>query len=109
MAMSIFHRITGVGLYFGTILLAAWLAAIAAGGIWYACAQAFFAHPISILLLIGYSWALLHHMLGGVRHFIWDFGYGLSRKARLWLARLTLIGSLAITVALWGAVILLAG
>ena len=100
MTMSIVHRLTGVGLYAGTILLAIWLAAAASGAQAFAPVQQFMASPFGRIILLGYTWAIIHHALGGIRHFIWDTGAGLGPE-RMWLARLTLIGSLVITVGLW--------
>ena len=78
MVMSILHRLTGAALYFGTLLLAAWLIAAAMGEAPFALVNALFAHPIGKLVLFGYTWALAHHMLGGMRHLIWDTGRGLQ-------------------------------
>ncbi|MEX0627077.1 MAG: succinate dehydrogenase, cytochrome b556 subunit [Cucumibacter sp.] len=100
MAMSIAHRITGVGLYFGTAIVAVWLAAAALGDGPFGQVQGFFDHWFGRLLLFGYTWALFHHMLGGLRHFIWDFGAGYG-MARHWLGWATIGGSLAITAAIW--------
>ncbi len=100
MTMSIVHRITGFGLYFGTILLAWWLNS-AAGPDGYAKFQAFAGSWIGRLILFGYTWALFHHMLGGIRHLIWDTGRGFGPNEREWLAAANLIGSIAITVILW--------
>jgi succinate dehydrogenase / fumarate reductase, cytochrome b subunit len=44
-----------------------------------------------LLVLFGYTWALLHHMLGGLRHFIWDTGHGLDKPARDRLAAVNLV------------------
>jgi succinate dehydrogenase / fumarate reductase cytochrome b subunit len=60
-----------------------------------------FAHPIGLLILIGYSWTLIHHMLGGVRHLIWDTGQGLDPKSADGLAWLTIIGSVITTALVW--------
>lgn len=100
MAMSIVHRITGIGLYFGTALVALWLAAAALGDGPFALAQGFADHWFGRFILFGYTWALFHHMLGGLRHFIWDTGIGYGR-ARFGLAWATLIGSLLITALVW--------
>ena len=100
MTMSIVHRITGMGLYAGTLLLAIWLIAAASGAAPFAPVQQFIASPFGRLILLGYTWAIIHHALGGMRHFIWDMGAGLGPE-RMMLARLTLIGSLVITVGLW--------
>ncbi len=101
MTMSIVHRITGVALYAGTVLLVGWLAAIATGGEFLALVEAFFGHWFGRLVLIGYTWALFHHMLGGLRHFLWDTGRGLGYPTREWMARLTLVGSILLTLLLW--------
>jgi succinate dehydrogenase / fumarate reductase cytochrome b subunit len=101
MVMSIVHRITGVGLYFGTALIAWWLIAAASGPNAYATVGGFIGSFIGRLILFGYTWALLHHMLGGIRHLIWDLGYGWDEQEREWLALATLIGSVSLTLVLW--------
>jgi succinate dehydrogenase / fumarate reductase cytochrome b subunit len=101
MTMSIAHRITGSGLYFGTLLLAWWLVAVASGPNAFATFQAVASSFIGRLVLFGYTWALTHHMLGGVRHLIWDTIHGLDPGDREWLARATLFGSIALTIVLW--------
>lgn len=100
MMMSIAHRLTGIGLYFGTLILAWWLNA-AAGPNGYARFEAFAGSWIGRLILFGYTWALIHHMLGGIRHLIWDTGRGLGPNEREWLAAANLVGSIIITVLLW--------
>jgi len=100
MVMSIVHRITGSALYFGMLLLAWWLVAAATGAKYFDTANAFFGSWIGQLMLLGYTWALVHHMLGGIRHFIWDTGRGFGPE-RQSLARMTLIGSVSITILLW--------
>ena len=101
MAMSIVHRITGIALYVGTLLMAWWLIATASGPNAYANIQAFTASWIGRVIVFGYTWALLHHMLGGARHLIWDLGYGFGASEREWLTRAALIGSITLTIVLW--------
>lgn len=101
MTMSILHRVTGGALYFGTLLLAWWLIAAAAGPAYFDTANAVFGSWIGRLVLFGYSWALIHHLLGGLRHFIWDFGAGFSKPARDNLAYANIIGSAILTVLVW--------
>jgi succinate dehydrogenase / fumarate reductase cytochrome b subunit len=102
MMMSIFHRLTGIANYFGMLLLAWWLAAAASGPDYFAYVNGIIASPIGRLILFGLTWSLMHHMLGGIRHFIWDTGRGFALPTVELLARLTIIGSLALTIALWG-------
>ena len=99
MMMSIVHRITGVGLYFGTLLLAWWLISVASPN-GYARFEWFADSWIGRLILFGYTWALIHHMLGGIRHLIWDTGRGFGPSEREWLVAANLIGSIAITLVL---------
>jgi succinate dehydrogenase / fumarate reductase cytochrome b subunit len=109
MAMSIVHRITGAALYFGTLLVVWWLVAAAMSAKHFDIASAFFASWFGQLILFGYTWALVHHLLGGIRHFIWDTGRGFGDAERLFLARMTLIGSVAITVLVWAFAFMLQG
>jgi len=109
MTMSIVHRITGAGLYFGMLLLLWWLIAASTSANSYAAVESFFGSIIGRLILFGYTWALIHHMLGGIRHLIWDTGHGFGEHEREWLARATIIGSLAVTVLLWGVGLLVVG
>jgi succinate dehydrogenase / fumarate reductase cytochrome b subunit len=101
MMMSIVHRLTGAALYVGTLLVAWWLIAAASGPNGYAAVQWFMGSLIGRLVLLGYTWALLHHMLGGVRHLIWDTGRGFGVNEREWLVRAGLFGSITLTVVLW--------
>lgn len=101
MAMSIAHRITGIALYVGTLLMAWWLIATASGPGAYAYIQAFTSSWIGRVVVFGYTWALLHHMLGGIRHFIWDLGYGFGPSEREWLTRAALFGSITLTIVVW--------
>ncbi|WP_416356380.1 succinate dehydrogenase, cytochrome b556 subunit [Aureimonas phyllosphaerae] len=107
MAMSILHRITGGALYVGTALVVWWLIAAASGPDAFSYASAFFGSIIGRLILFGYSWALLHHMAGGIRHLIWDTGAGLGREESTKLAIATLVASLVGTVLLWLVVVIL--
>jgi succinate dehydrogenase / fumarate reductase cytochrome b subunit len=101
MMMSIVHRITGFGLYFGTLLVAWWLIAAASGPAAYAGIGSFMSSILGRLILFGYTWALMHHMLGGMRHFIWDMGRGFGPQEREWLAVATLVGSISLTIVIW--------
>jgi succinate dehydrogenase / fumarate reductase cytochrome b subunit len=95
------HRATGIALYGGTILLAWWLIAAASGETYFNFVSGIFGSWIGLIVLFGYTFILVHHMLGGLRHFIWDFGYGLDRPARDRLALINIVGSVAITIVLW--------
>lgn len=100
-AMSIFHRITGVALSFGMILLVWWLSAAATSDDYFYTVNCIFASWPGRLVLFGFTWALVHHILGGLRHFLWDTGRGFALNKIELLARANLIGSILLTLLLW--------
>ena len=99
--MSGLHRITGFVLYFGFALIAWWLLAAASGPNAYAVFEWFTGSIIGEIVLLGYTWALIHHALGGIRHLIWDTGRGFDLKTVEWMARANLAGSIILTLLLW--------
>ncbi len=101
MVMSGMHRITGMGLAVGVLLIAWFLIAASLDASAFSYFSAFIHSIIGRLILFGFTWALFHHMLGGVRHFVWDAGYGLEHPAREQLAQATLIGSVVLTLVVW--------
>ena len=109
MVMSILHRITGGALYFGTILVAWWLLAAATGPAHFETATWFLSSWFGQLVLFGYTWALIHHALGGIRHLIWDTGRGFDLKSVDILCWSSIIGSVALTILIWIGVIALRG
>jgi succinate dehydrogenase / fumarate reductase, cytochrome b subunit len=66
--LSILHRLTGIALAIGSIVLAWWLVAVAAGGEVFAVTHAFIASPIGVILLFGWSVAFFYHLCSGIRH-----------------------------------------
>lgn len=109
MVMSGLHRITGAALYFGTLLLVWWLIAAASGPDYFAYVSGVFNSWMGRFVLFGYTWALLHHMIGGMRHFIWDTGAGFDLKTVDQLSWATIILSLGLTAAIWGSATLATG
>lgn len=101
MVMSIVHRVTGVALYAGTLLLAWWLLAAASGPSAFGTVDAFFGSWIGRLILFGYTWALLHHMFGGIRHLIWDTGRAFGKETTTRMAWFTLGASVLLTILVW--------
>ena len=101
MALSIVHRITGVGLYLGTGLLAWWLIAAAMGPDQLDFVNLVLGSWLGQLVLFGFTWALFHHMLGGIKHFIWDTGSGLEPANRQLLSWINIFGGLVLTGLAW--------
>lgn len=107
MIMSGLHRITGMALYAGTLLLAWYLVAVSMDAGAFVAPAAFLNSIIGRLILFGFTWSLFHHMLGGVRHALWNSGYGLDAPVREWLAWGTLIGAGALTILVWAIALLI--
>lgn len=101
MVMSIVHRITGAALAAGTILLAWWLIAAASGKPYFDWVSWLFGTWIGLLVLFGYTWALIHHMLGGIRHFVWDMGHGFEKHFATKVALIMPVVSICLTVLVW--------
>ena len=99
--LSILHRITGVALAVGTLLLVYWLAAAASGPESYASAQGFVGSWFGLLLLFGWSYALFYHLCNGIRHLFWDAGYGFELE-QAYRSGLAVVGASAVlTVLSW--------
>lgn len=103
MAYSIIHRITGVGLAFGTIFMAYWLLALAGGAESFATAQDLAGSIIGRLLLLGWTWALFYHLANGIRHLFWDTGKGLDLETAAMSGHVMVASSVVLTGLTWVA------
>jgi len=101
MTMSILHRVTGGALYFGTLLVAWWLIAAATSESYFEFVSTILGSWFGRLVLFGYTWALVHHMIGGLRHLIWDTGAGLEKHTASRLAWANIAISIIVTVLVW--------
>jgi len=102
MGTSILHRVTGVGLAAGTLLLAWWLVSVSMGPDSYAAFADIATSWFGRLVLFGYTLALVYHALNGIRHLLWDAGVGLNLQAAnrsgITVYVLTLIATLLIWI-----------
>ncbi len=101
MTLSILHRVTGVAMSVGLIVLCAWLMSAAAGAADYDRVASLLSSVIGRLMLIGFSFAFFLHLANGVRHLFWDVGYGFEKyqaNASAWFV-LLLAGGM--TAAFW--------
>ena len=101
MTMSILHRATGVALTVGAFGLAWWLMAMAAGGEQAARAAACLASPVGKIVLFGFSLALVYHLLNGIRHLLWDAGYGFEIPEFYRTGWTVAVLTVALTAAIW--------
>lgn len=101
MVLSVLHRATGIALGVGTLLLAWWLIAVAAGPDAFNAVQACLSGWFGRLVLFGFTWALMLHFCNGIRHLVWDVGQGFEIKTVRMSSLLVLIGSIVLTVIAW--------
>ena len=106
MMASITHRITGIGLYFGTLLVAWWLLAASWGPGAYGIAAGVLTSWFGLLVMFGFTLALVTHALGGIRHFIWDTGALMDKYSSRKLAWATFGGGLGLTILIWAIALL---
>ena len=99
--MSIFHRITGVALAFALPVFVAWLVVVAGGPQVYADFMKLFQTLLGQILLYGWMFAFFYHFCCGIRHLLWDAGYGLNLRA-VYISGYIAIGlSLLATASVW--------
>ncbi len=99
--LSISHRITGVGLTLGTLLLTWWLASAAYGPAAYETFAAFVGSPLGMLILFGFSVALFFHLCNGIRHLLWDAGKNFSIAATKRSNTYVIAGTVVLTAIAW--------
>jgi len=99
--LSILHRITGVGLTLGMMLAVWWLLAAATSDDYFATANAFATSWIGYLIWLGTTWALAYHFCAGIRHLIWDMGYGFELDQVTLSGQIVVAGSVVLTALVW--------
>ncbi|MGE5539571.1 MAG: succinate dehydrogenase, cytochrome b556 subunit [Gemmatimonas sp.] len=107
--LSILHRITGVGLGLGTLLLVYWIAAAATGPESFGRAQALMGSWFGYLVLFGFSVALFFHLANGIRHLFWDAGYGFELKSAYASGVAVLVMTGGLTLIAWVAALSVVG
>lgn len=99
--ISITHRGTGIALSAGMILLAYWLIAAATGPEAFAAASAFLGSPIGTLLLFVFSLSLFYHLANGIRHLLWDAGFGFELGQAYRSGYAVIAAAILLTVLTW--------
>ena len=101
--LSFSHRITGIALSVGTLLLVAWLIAAAAGPEAYSIVQGFMRSWLGLVLLFGWTFSFFFHLCNGVRHLAWDAGYGFELRTIYASGWTVVAASTLLTAAAWAA------
>ena len=105
-ALSILHRLTGIALAVGSILLSWWLVAVASGGELFEVTHAFIRAPVGVVLLLLWSAAFFYHLCNGIRHLAWDAGYGLELRSAYRGGYIVIAVASLLTVLTWAYVFL---
>lgn len=101
MLTSTLHRLSGIGLSLGSVLLAVWLCAAASGPEAFAAANAVYSSWYGLLLLFCWSLTLFYHLCNGIRHLAWDFVVGLELETAKKTGYIAIAAALALTVLVW--------
>ena len=104
MAISILHRITGVVLAVGAVLLVAVLVAVAAGPQSYELIRGYLASVLGQVFLFFWTIALFLHLFNGIRHLVWDVGYGFGITATRYSGILVIIATVVLVAVIWWVV-----
>lgn len=96
--LSILHRLTGIALAAGTLLLVWWLVA---GPAAFETVQGFIGSWFGRALLLGWSYALFYHLANGIRHLAWDAGWGFELKTVYLTGWMVIWASVALTLLAW--------
>ena len=99
--LSIFHRITGVALTFGLILLVAWIFTLSLGEEYFEYFVMFIKSWFGLLILFGFTFALNYHLCNGIRHLFWDAGYGYEIETVHKSGLAVLVVSFVLTILIW--------
>lgn len=103
--LSILHRITGVVLSIGTVLVVFWLGALAQGEQAYQSMLGWMSSPVALIALLGWTLALFYHLLNGIRHLLWDTGTMLELKPARASGWMVVVLAVGLTAVVWGGLL----
>ena len=103
--LSILHRISGVLLSVGTVLMVVWLVALAQGEQAYQSMIGFMSAPLVLVALVGWTLALFYHLLNGIRHLLWDTGTMLELKPARASGWMVVFLAFVLTAIVWGGLL----
>ncbi|WP_233508668.1 succinate dehydrogenase, cytochrome b556 subunit [Parvularcula marina] len=101
MASSILHRATGIALYAGSVLFTLWLLSAAVSQAFYNQVTGLLGSPLGLLVLAGFSWAMMYHLVNGIKYIIWDSGRLLEKETAKKVVWVVILLSFVLTGLLW--------
>ncbi|NYZ64194.1 succinate dehydrogenase, cytochrome b556 subunit [Luteimonas deserti] len=99
--LSLMHRVTGIVASVGAFGLAWWLLAVAEGGEAYATASAYLGSTLGMVALAAFTFSLVYHLLNGIRHLMWDAGWGFELPEVYRSGYVVIVLSVVLTAAIW--------
>lgn len=103
--LSITHRATGVVLSLaGTVIMLYWFVATALGADAYASAQGVLSSIFAKLIMFGWTCAFYYHLLNGIRHLLWDTGWGFDLVTAYRTGYAVVCGTIVLSVSTWGLI-----
>lgn len=99
--LSVFHRGTGVWLSVGTLVMTWWLVSVALGPTAYSWFAWIMYSWLGLLFLLGWTYSLFYHLCNGIRHLVWDIGYGFDLTNAFWSGMAVLLCSAGMTGLAW--------
>jgi succinate dehydrogenase / fumarate reductase cytochrome b subunit len=101
MVLSGLHRITGIALSVGSILLVAWISSAVHSAEAFASMNGFLRGYIGQFVLFGWTFSLIYHSVSGVRYLIWDTGRLLEVKQIYSSSKIVLAIAIVLTLLAW--------
>ncbi len=96
--VSIMHRLTGVAMTFGLLLLVAWFVAAAFSPVLFTWIDNILNSWLGFVILFGSLWAFWFHFLNGIRHLFWDLGYGFTLSTVWRSGWIVVLGSMLLSI-----------
>ncbi|MCY4226177.1 MAG: succinate dehydrogenase, cytochrome b556 subunit [Gammaproteobacteria bacterium] len=99
--LSILHRITGVIIALGAIVISLWIESVARGDPWYGSLSDLLVSPLGKILMIIWTLCTAYHLCNGIRHLAWDIGYGFEIPQVYRTGKLVMVFAIIITAGVW--------
>ena len=99
--LSILHRGTGMVITLGALVIAAWIWGAMLGPSGYDCISGLLNSVVGTLVMIVWTWCICYHLLNGIRHLFWDYGWGFELNQAYFSGKLVVAGSVVLTVLVW--------
>ena len=98
---SIFHRLTGIFLTIGSLLLVFWFLSISIGENFYNYFQIISSNFIFKAILFFWTLAFFYHLFNGIRYLFWSFSLGMDLKTVYLSGYIVSLLTIIATIIVW--------